>query len=331
MKLQTRFSPAVLDIEAPRVAQDIEASIRESVFVTLKRKGAVVGLSGGVDSSVTAALCVRALGRERVLGLLLPEEESSEDSLRLGQLVADQLRIRSVCEDVTPLLRAARCYERRDAAIRSVIPEYGKGYKCKLVLPDLTEQSGYPIYSVVVSAPEGTERRARLTGEAYLGILAASNLKQRTRKMIEYFYADLHQYAVVGTPNRLEYDQGFFVKNGDGAADLKPIAHLYKSQVYRLAEYLEVPGEIRERPPTTDTFPLQQSQEEFFFSLPCEKMDLCLYGRNHGIPPAEVASAGGLTLAEAENAYRMIDSKRKATRYLHLRPLLAEIVEEIPA
>ena len=328
MNTPTAFSPSLLDIDAPAVAERIQADIREGVHLRLRRKGAVLGLSGGIDSSVAAALCVRALGNERVLGLLMPEEESSADSLRLGRVIADFLHIQTECENISPILRAAGCYERRNAAIRRVVPEYGAGYQCKLVLPYLLEESAYPIYSVVVRSPEGRESRARLTAEAYLGIVAASNFKQRTRKMIEYYHADRLQYAVVGTPNLLEYDQGFFVKNGDGAADLKPIAHLYKSQVYQLADYLGLPKEIRDRRPTTDTYPLDQSQEEFYFSLPYDKMDLCLYGRNHGIPVTEVAAASGLTTTQAERAYRMIDSKRRATRYLHMRPLLVENVGE---
>jgi NAD+ synthase len=134
---------------------------------------------------------------------------------------------------------------------------------------------------------------------------------------------------VAGTPNRLEYDQGFFVKGGDGAADLKPIAHLYKSQVYQLAAYLGVPEEIQRRVPTTDTYSLQQSQEEFYFSLPLDKMDLCLYGKNTGIPTSDLAPALGIEEKQVERLYELIDSKRKATRYLHLSPALVQPVDEI--
>jgi NAD+ synthase len=298
--------------------------IREGLFRTLKRKGAVVGLSGGVDSSVVAALCARAVGPERVLGILMPEADSCDDSLRLAHLVADGLGIRTAHEDITPLLRAARCYERRDEAVRAVVPQYGEGWKCKIVLPDLLGGSVYPLYSVVVRSPAGEETRTRLTPDAYLGILAATNFKQRTRMMIEYHHADRLNYAVVGTPNRLEYDQGFFVKNGDGAADLKPIAHLYKTQVYQLAKYLDVPLEIQQREPTTDTYSLPQSQEEFYFALPYDKMDLYLYASNHGISAAEVARATGLTVEQAEQVYRLIESKRAATRYLQMPPLLVD-------
>jgi NAD+ synthase len=324
MKTHLERAREMLEIDAAEVAERIQASIRQSLFHDLKRKGAVLGLSGGIDSSVAAALCVRALGRERVLGLFMPEADSSDDSLHFGRLIAGFLGIRTVLEDITPILQAARCYERRDEAVRMVLPQYTRGWKCKIVLPNLLDGSVYSLYSVVVRSPEGVETRARLTAEAYLGVVAATNFKQRTRKMVEYHHADRLNYAVVGTPNRLEYDQGFFVKNGDGAADLKPIAHLYKTQVYRLAKYLDIPREIQQRQPTTDTYPLEQSQEEFYFALPYDKMDLCLYARNHGLPAAEVAAAAGLTAEQAEQVYRLIDAKRSATRYLHMPPILVE-------
>ncbi len=323
------FSAEVLQLDAARTAEEIQAGIREQVFDRLKRKGVVLGLSGGIDSSVAAALCARALGRGRVLGLFLPEADSSTESLRLGRLLAETLGIQARCEDISPILKAAGCYQRRDEAIRGLIPEYGDGFKCKLVLPDLLGAAQYPVYSVVVESAEGVRQKARLTGEAYLAIVAATNFKQRTRKMMEYYYADRYNYAVVGTPNRLEYDQGFFVKNGDGAADLKPIAHLYKTQAYQLAAYLGIPEEIQRRPPSTDTYSLSQSQQEFYFALPYRQMDLCLYGKNNGVAPGDVARAAGLTPGVVERMYRMIESKRAATAYLHQPPLLVEKVGEI--
>lgn len=323
------FSAEVLKINPADTASRIENAIRTTVHREFKRRGAVVALSGGIDSSVVAALCARALGSDRVLGLFLPEADSSDDSLRLGRLIADRLNIRAVVEDITPILEAAGCYRRRDEAIRTLIPEYGEGYKCKIVLPDLLDAARYTVYSVVVESPAGIQTRVRLTAEAYLGIVAATNFKQRTRKMMEYYYADRCFYAVAGTPNRLEYDQGFFVKNGDGSADFKPIAHLYKSEVYQLAEYLDIPEEIRQRPPTTDTYSLEQSQEEFYFSLPYNKMDLCLCGKNNGVPAAEVAAAAELTPEQVERVYQLIDAKRSATHYLHQPPVLVERISEV--
>jgi NAD+ synthase len=318
-----------LAIDAASVAADIEAAICQQVTGTLQRKGAVIGLSGGIDSSVVAALCAKALGSRRVLGIFMPERESSDDSLRLAQLLAEHLQIESVTEDITAILEAAGCYRRRDEAIRELVPEYGSHHKCKLVTADVTRGAQYALPSLIVESPQGEQRRLRLTARAYLKIVAASNFKQRVRKMIEYYHADRMQYAVAGTPNRVEYDQGFFVKNGDGAADIKPIAHLYKAQVYQLAEHYCLPDAIQRRPSTTDTFSLPQSQEEFYFSMSLHNFDLCLYGKNHGLPVQEVASTAEMTEEQVASAYHAIDAKRRATAYQHSRPLMVEDVGEV--
>ena len=329
MTVAAPFSAAALAIDAPRVAADIEGAMRRAVFERLGRRGIVLGLSGGVDSSVVVGLAARALGADRVIGLLMPEADSSPDSLRLGRVAADAFGVRTIVEDISEVLTAAGCYRRRDEALRAVMPEYGPGYRCKLVLPDMIGRSAYSIHGVTVSTPAGEEKHIRLTADAYLGIVAATNFKQRVRKMMEYHYADRFRLAVAGTPNLLEHDQGFFVKNGDGSADLKPIAHLYKSQVYQIAAYLGVPEEIRRRLPTTDTYPLEQSQEEFYFTLPYDKMDMCLYGLNHGVPASEVAAAAGLTAEQVERVYKDIAQKRRTTHYLHARPLLVDAVTEV--
>jgi NAD+ synthase len=322
-------SADVLNIDAAAESTKIESWICKTVGQKLRRRGVVLGLSGGIDSSVVAALCARALGAESVLGVFMPELDSSDDSLKYGELLAKSLGIPTLLEDISPMLLATGCYRRRDEAIRTVVPEYASDWKCKLVLSDVTTGARYAISSLVVKAPHAEEKKVRLTAQAYSSIVAASNFKQRTRKMLEYFHADRLQYAVAGTPNRLEYDQGFFVKNGDGAADIKPIAHLYKTQVYQLAAYLNVPKEIQSRPPTTDTFSLPQSQEEFYFSVPLKIMDLCLFGKNHGISAADVAEVTNLPPEHVERVYASIEAKRNATGYLQQPPLLVEDVPQI--
>lgn len=308
----------------------IASSIRSLMKDQLKRRGLVVALSGGIDSSVTAALAVKALGPSRILGLEMPEVHSSPDTLSLSSLIARHLKVETIHEDISVILEALGFYRRYDSAVQSVIPNYGSGWKSKIVISDINENRGFSLFYLVARNPEGKEEKNRLPLKAYLEIVAATNFKQRTRKMLEYYHADRLNYAVAGTPNRLEYDQGFFVKLGDGAADIKPIAHLYKTQVYQLAEYLGIPEEIRSRPPTTDTYSLPQGQDEFYFALPYDRMDLCLYGKNNGYSPAEVAECVSLTPEQVKRVYDDIETKRKTTRYLHLPPLLVEEIAFAP-
>jgi len=315
------FSLDALRLDPEAETARIAAALREQVGRQLRRRGLVLGLSGGIDSSVCAALCARALGPERVLAIYMPEQDSDPDSLRLGRLVAEKFAIPAVTEDIAPILAASGCYTRRDDAIRTVIPDYGAGWTCKVVLDPEMRARGYNLSTLVVRSPDGVDQRRRLPLDAYLAIIAAANMKQRTRKQIEYYHADRLNYAVVGTPNRLEYDQGFFVKNGDGAADVKPIAHLFKTQVYQLAEYLGVPDEIRRRPPTTDTWSMPQSQEEFYFSVDHTAMDLCLFALENAVPAADTARAAGLSVDQVQAVWHDIAAKRKVAAYLHAAPI----------
>ena len=318
----------VLHIDCEQHTHVITEGIRR-LLRSFRKRGIVVALSGGIDSSVTAALCVRACGSERVFGLHMPDRDSSPDTLSLSQAVSTHYGFDSALELITPILESVGCFSRQEEAIREVVPEYGPGWKSKLVLESVLGNTGYNFFHIVVEAPDGTRIARRASLKAYLGIVAATNFKQRVRKMMEYYYADRLNYAVAGTPNRLEYDQGFFVKLGDGAADIKPIAHLYKSQVYQLAEYLDVPEAIRRRPPTTDTYSLPQGQDEFYFSLPHEKMDLCLYARNNDLAAEAVAPLVGLSIEQVAKVYADIDVKRSSTRYLHAEPKLIVPVKEI--
>ena len=285
------FNKDVLTLDAAAEVDRIASTLREQVLGQLRRRGAVVGISGGIDSSVVAALCARALGKEKVLGIFMPEHHSSDDALRLGQLLAEHFGIESVVENIAPALEGLGCYSRQVAAVRTVVPEYGEGWKCKLVLPSILESERLNITRLTVQDPAGVMSTVRLPTSAYLQMVAATNFKQRVRKMTEYYHADRLNYAVAGTPNRLEYDQGFFVKQGDGAADFKPIAHLFKTQVYALARYLDLPAEVVNAAPTTDTYSLVQGQDEFYFALPYAQMDLALWAHNHGVSTSDLAAA----------------------------------------
>jgi len=325
------FSRDVLTLTDPiALADALAARLREATVGTLRRRGLVVGISGGIDSALCTALAVRAFGPSKVQGLFLPERVSSSESLTFGKLLADKFGIDAVTEDLGPALAALGCYSRQDDAIRQVYPDYDAStWRSKLTIPSILEESRLNVSRITVEKPDGTQESKALPLKAYLQLVAATNFKQRLRTTLEYYHADRLNYAVVGTPNRLEYDQGFFVKGGDGLADVKPIAHLYKTQVYQMARALGVPEEICSRAPTTDTFSLPQGQDEFYYALPYPEMDLCLYALNHNVPAADVAAAMGVSEETVGRVFKDIEAKRRATRPLHLAGLLLEPIPEI--
>jgi NAD+ synthase len=324
------LSAAALNIDCGAEVDRIARWMVDAVARQLHRRGVVIGLSGGVDSSVCAALAVRALGANKVFGLLMPDNDSSPTSAERGARVAKQLGMNCQLEHIGRTLESLGCYRWRDEAVRSVFPDYGDGWKCKIAIAGGIK-GGVNFFKLVVQSPGNVVSEKRLPIREYLQIVAATNDKQRIRKTVEYFHADRLNYAVIGTPNRLEYDQGFFVKNGDGAADLKPIAHLYKTQVYALARYLELPGDVCGALPTTDTYSMQQGQDEFYFALPYGQMDLALWALNHQVPAGDLAAALGVSVEHATFIYADIEAKRQATRSLHARPVLVESVPEISA
>lgn len=300
----------------------IEAFIRNSVVATFRKKGAVVAVSGGIDSSTTAALCVHALGRDHVFALLLPERDSSPESTRFGKQLVEHLGIRHELIDIARVLENLGCYRYRDEAIRKIFPNYSQSYKCKIVLtqsPLVGPRINF--YSIVIESPDGHQEKGRLPLDSYLQIVAATNMKQRIRKSLEYFHADRLNYAVAGTPNFLEYDLGFFVKLGDGSADLKPIAHLFKTQVYEMARHLGLPQELLNRKPTTDTYSLEQSQEEFYFHLPYQTLDLVLQGFDQGLDVDSISRFTELPPDAVKWCIDDIKQKRSTTLPLRLQPL----------
>ena len=324
--VDTNIIHDVLKFDESKEIEKITTRIRQILRTHLKRRGLVIAMSGGIDSSVSAALCVKALGTQKVFGLLLPETDSSSKSASRGKILAEHLNIEYLVVDIAKTLEAIDCYQWRDNAIKDIFPGYGMNWKNKIIIDGGTKGK-INHFHLVVQSPEGELFKKRLDLKNYLQIVAATNFKQRIRKTIEFFHADRLNYAVVGTPNRVEYDQGFFVKNGDGSADLKPIAHLYKTQVYALARYLNLPDEICNATPTTDTYSLPQGQDEFYYSLPFDKMDLALWAHNHNLPAQKLADMIGISSEQAGFVYKDIDSKRKTTAMLHWPALLMEKVD----
>jgi len=313
----------VLDIDAAAETDRIVQWLRENMR-GLHRSGAVLGISGGIDSSVCLALCVKAFGPQRVVPLLLPEKDSDPISEDLARMLAAHYGVTPILEVITPTLDGLACYERRDEAIARVFPEYdpGAGYKAKIVLPpDLLDKGTLNVYSLTIVTPDGREESARLAPAELAQIVAASNFKQRTRMAMLYYHAELRNYAVIGTANKNEHGQGFFVKYGDGGVDLKPIAHLYKTQVHQLARHLDVPEAIQTRTPTTDTYSAPATQEESFFRLPFETLDLLWYAQENQVSVEGTAHAMDMSANQVRNAFDDFTRKNRTTQYLRTPPL----------
>ena len=322
------FHRDVLNIDLEERSTTLARKLRECVQ-GFKRRGVVVAVSGGIDSACVLGLAVRALGADRVFALLLPERDSSSTSSELGRRLCDKFGVAYELIDIAPALEALGCYRTRDAAVRTVYPAFDGEMPWKIVMHgDRLGSDALNVFSVVIDTPEG-EKRFRLPMKPYLDIVAATNLKQRVRKTLEYTWSDRLVYAVAGTPNLLEYDQGFFVKLGDGAADVKPIAGLYKTQVYALARHLGVIEEILQREPTTDTYSLAQSQEDFYFSVNYRLLDLILWAKNHGVSEAYCGAILDLPPEQVGRVYDDIDQKRRTTAYLHAPPVLLDDVPEL--
>ncbi|MCX7550941.1 NAD(+) synthase [Xanthomarina sp. F2636L] len=325
MKSEARkpFSKDIIHIEnIDQVCNDIIAKLKMDVTKNLQRRGAIVGISGGIDSSVCLALSAKAFGSKNVLGIMLPEQDSSDDSRHLAEKLAATYGVSTLIEDITKALDGFGCYERRDEAILRVIPDFDKKVdKAKIEIKQNIAENIPAIFSITVIKPNGDVVSKLLPAREYLQIVASTNFKQRSRMSMLYYHAERMHYAVIGTPNKHEVEQGFFVKYGDGGADVMPIGHFYKTQVYQLAKHLGVPQEIIDRTPTTDTYTAEQSQEDFFYQMPFESMDLIWYGWENNYPAEEVGKVMGKTTKEIENIYKSFERKRKTTEYLRMKPI----------
>jgi NAD+ synthase len=295
--------------------------MRRIIGQELGKRGGVIGISGGIDSSVCLALSAKAFGPERVLGITMPESDSNPLSAVLARKLAREYDVAYIVEDMTAALAGFGTYRRRDEAMKAVFPEYDPTYRAKIVLPSaLGAKDQLNVFRLMIISPEGEQKTERIPLKEYLQIVAASNFKQRSRMSMLYYHADRLNYAVIGTGNKNEHEQGFFVKYGDGGADIKPIAHLFKTQVFQLAAYLGIPKEIRERTPTTDTYSAECTQEEFFFRVPFEIGDIVWYAMEKNVAVTEVAKELDLSEEQVVHIQNDIRRKIKATEYLRAEP-----------
>lgn len=318
-----KFSKDLINIDAEAEIERISTKLKSTIGKKFRKRGAVIGISGGLDSSVVLALCVKAFGNRKVLAVMMSEKESSVDNLTLSQKLIEKFNVESVLEDITPALTGLGCYDRRDQAIKRIFPEFGNNYKTKIILSnDLLETNSLNFFKLQIISPDGETKSERLPLKEYLEIVAASNFKQRTRMSILYYHAELRNYAVIGTPNKNEHEQGFFVKYGDHGADIKPIVHLFKTQVYQLGNSLGIPSEILKRTPTSDTYSAEQSQEEFFFRTPFDILDRVWFGWEKGYSFEEISVVLGISANQVQNIVKDIEQKQRSSEFLKQEPVV---------
>ena len=322
--MTTKFHKGIIKLDnVAKTSEVLQESIKKYILGTFRKRGAIIGISGGIDSSVTLALAVNALGSDKVLGIMLPEKDSSPESARLAAGLAEKFGVKTLYEDITGALEGFGCYKRRDEAVAKVFPQYDpQTYKMKIGIRQSGLNTGLPpIFYVTIISPSGIEESKMLPSIECSQIIAASNFKQRSRMSMLYYHAERLNYSVIGTPNKHEYEQGFFVKHGDSGADLMPLAQLYKSQVYELAYHLGIPQEIIDRTPTSDTYSAEQTQEEFFFQLPFYEMDHLWYAYEHKMPAEDVAAEMGMALEMVKNIFNNFLRRQQTTEYLRMAPI----------
>ena len=286
-----------------------------------RKKGVIVGLSGGIDSACIAAVAVHTMGKEKVIGLVLPESESNPISSEYAIKHAQALGIEHRQINITSTVDSIVKYKWRDEFIQKLIPEYKPGYKYNIILPtDLLERAAFSFYRLQVQMPDGELKSKRLNLDEFLTITSFANIKIRARMLHLYAEAERRNLLVAGTTNRTEFILGDFCKYGDGGTDIEPFTHLYKNQIYQLSDYLKVIPEIIDRQPSPDTFSLPVSDQEFFFRIAFDKLYHLLYAWEHEVPANETAKVLDLSEDAVGRAYKDFASKYRATAHLRELP-----------
>ncbi|MCK4236594.1 MAG: NAD(+) synthase [Candidatus Krumholzibacteria bacterium] len=266
-----------LRIDFDREAERISSFISEFVDI-IGSRGIALGLSGGLDSSVTAGLCVRALSPDRVKALLLPERDSSADSVEDARIHAEKLGIEYRVVDLTSALNELGCYESR----ASDLVRFRGGARAAVRLFPGLARKGY-----LANLRGGG-------GKQFQDFIAFTRIKHRLRMVAVYQEAEKSNLSVASCVNRTEYETGFYVHYGDDAGDIAPIKHLYKTQVFGMGKFLGIPVRILEKKPSPDLFAGMKDEE--IMGISYGDLDGALWCISHGLSDKEIELKLGLSI-----------------------------------
>lgn len=307
----------ITDLE--KAVNKITDFIRCEVRDRFQKSGAVVGLSGGIDSAVTASLCAKSLGAERVFGLIMPEKESETTSQLHAQKLAEKFNIKTEIINITSILDSFGVYQHKESIIKSKFPDFNESCKYRVVVPPkLKNTIGIPFVEVLDD--KNKKHKLKISLSEFLTLTAATSVKHRVRMTMLYFYAEKNNSCVIGTTNKSEYMQGYFVKYGDGGSDIEPLVNLYKSQIYQLGRFLEIPEEILTKEASPDVWSFPTTDEEFFYSVPYDVVDLLLYAQENNLSVKDIQKISDLSAEDIQNLLRIQNQKQIKTQHMREVP-----------
>jgi len=291
--------------------------LQGEISVKSQKSGAIVGLSGGIDSTVTMALCAKALGSEKTLGLTMFEKESSPSNKDLINEIAQNYDIKIENIDITPILDSFGVYSYREKIVKKKFPDFNSNCKYRVVVPPNFSSIGIPYLEILDE--ENQNHKIKISSSDFLTLTSATSIKHRVRMTLLYFHAEKNNLSVVGTTNKSEYLQGYFVKYGDGGSDIEPLVNLYKSQIYQIGNFLNVPEDILNNDASPDVWSYSTTDEEFFYTVPYEIVDLILYAREKKLSIVEIKKLSNLPEEKIQNLLRFQDIKQRKSQ--HMRDL----------
>jgi len=293
--------------------------IKDEISNKFQKKGAIVGLSGGIDSAVTAALCTKSLGSEQILGIILPEKESDLSSQILAKKVGEKYNFETKIIDITKILESFGVYDTKEQIVKERFPDFSTECKYRVVIPPKSKNIvGIPFLEILDE--ENKQHKLKISSSEFLTLTAATSIKHRVRMTMLYFYGEKNNFSVVGTTNKSEFQQGYFVKYGDGGSDIEPLVNLYKSQIYQLGEFLEIPNEILTKNASPDVWSFSTSDEEFFYSVPYDVVDLILYARENKLSTKDVQKISNMSLEDIENLFQIQNQKQLKSQHMREIP-----------